>query len=66
MRWAMNVSGISEQKNSYRVLGGKPDEKMAAWKIVRKWENSIERDLKDIEWEGGGGVCGLHLSGQRL
>ena len=50
----MNVSGISEEKNSYRVLGGKPDEKVAAWKIVRKWDNSIERDLKDIEWEGGG------------
>jgi hypothetical protein len=39
-----------EKHNSYRVLVGKPEEKIQLRKPGRRWEGNIKIDLREIEW----------------
>jgi hypothetical protein len=38
--------------NAYRVLVGKPEEKMPFGTSMRKWQDNIKINLKEIGWEG--------------
>jgi hypothetical protein len=40
---------MSEERNAYRILVGKPEGKRLIGRPRRKWENNIKMDLKGIE-----------------
>jgi hypothetical protein len=39
-----------EKKNSCRIFMGKPEGKGLLARSRRKWEDNIEMDLREIEW----------------
>jgi hypothetical protein len=41
-----------EKRNAYRILLGKPDGNRPLGKATIRWVNSIEINLRDIEWDG--------------
>jgi hypothetical protein len=42
MRWAGHVARIREIRNTYKILVGRP---------MRRWEDNIRMDLREITWE---------------
>ena len=50
MSRACNVCG--EEKDAYRVLVGKPEERRPLGKLRRIWENNIKMYLREVGWEG--------------
>jgi hypothetical protein len=46
IRWAGHVARMSEKRNPYRILVGKPDGKIPIGRQGRGWVDSIEMDLK--------------------
>jgi hypothetical protein len=52
MRGAWHVAHIGENRNAYRLLMGKLEEKRTLERPRRRWENSIKMDLKEIGWDG--------------
>jgi hypothetical protein len=55
MRWAGHVARMGEERNVYRVLMGKPEGKRPLGRPVRRWEDGIRMDLREIGW----GECRL-------
>jgi hypothetical protein len=51
MRWAGHVARREEERNVYRVLVGKPEEKRPLGRPRRKWENAIKMDLREIGYK---------------
>jgi hypothetical protein len=47
---ACNTNG--EQRNTYRILVGKPEEKRLLGRPRRRWIDNIKFDLKEIGWDG--------------
>jgi hypothetical protein len=43
---------MGEEKNSYRILVGKPEGKRPLGRPRRRWEDNIKVDLRQIEWGG--------------
>jgi hypothetical protein len=41
---------MGEERNVYRVLMGKPEEKRPLGRPRRRWENGIKMDLREIGW----------------
>jgi hypothetical protein len=41
-----------ENKNSYGILVGKPEEKRPLGRPRRTWEDNIRMDLREIGWSG--------------
>jgi hypothetical protein len=39
-------------KNTYRILVGKPEGKRPLGRPRRRWVDNIEMDVRDIEWDG--------------
>jgi hypothetical protein len=62
MRWARNVARMGEERNVYKVLVGKPEEKGPLGRPRRRWENGIRMDLREI---GLGGVDLIRLAQDR-
>jgi hypothetical protein len=52
MRWSGHVARIGRNKNTYRVLVGKPQGKRPLGRPKRRWENNIKTYLRAIEWGG--------------
>jgi hypothetical protein len=48
MRWAGHVARKEEERNVYKVLMGKPEEKRPLARPRRKREDGIRMDLKEI------------------
>jgi hypothetical protein len=44
---------MGEGRNMYRVLVGKPEEKIPLGRPRRRSEDGIKMDLRDICWGGG-------------
>jgi hypothetical protein len=51
MQWLGHVAGMGE-KNTFRVLMGKPEEKKPVGRPRRKWVDNIKINLKETEWVG--------------
>jgi hypothetical protein len=51
---------MGKERNVYKVLMEKPDGKTPLGRPIRRWEDGIRMDLRDIGWGGG---CGLDLVG---
>jgi hypothetical protein len=48
-----------EKRNAYRILVGKPEGKRSLGRPIRRWEDNIKMDLREIGW----GWYGLDLFG---
>ena len=48
MRWAENVARKGEWRGIYRVLVGKPEGKRPLGRPIRRWEDNIKMDLKEV------------------
>jgi hypothetical protein len=54
MRRAGHVARIWENRNGYRILVEKPEEKIPLWRPRRRWVDNITSkiDLTGIGWDG--------------
>jgi hypothetical protein len=50
MRWAGHVTRMGENKNTYRILVGKPEGKRPLGRPRRKWVDNIKMDLRKTGW----------------
>jgi hypothetical protein len=55
MRWAGHVALMREERKLYKVLVGKPEGKRPLVRPMRRWEDGIRIDLReigydDVEW----------------
>jgi hypothetical protein len=41
-----------ERRNTCRILVAKPEGKRPLGRIVRKWEDNIKMELREIKWGG--------------
>jgi hypothetical protein len=48
MRWAGHVARMGENRNVYRLLVGKPEEKRPLRRPRRRWMDNIKMDLLEI------------------
>jgi len=48
MRWAGHVARMGEERGTYRVLVGKPEEKKPLGRPRRRWVNNIRMDLQEV------------------
>ena len=46
MRWAGNVARMGDKRGAYRVLVGRPAERIPLARPRRRWEDSITIDLQ--------------------
>jgi hypothetical protein len=53
---------MGEERNAYRILVEKPEEKRPLGRPTSKWEDNIEMDLRETEW---GGMDWIHLAQNR-
>jgi hypothetical protein len=51
MRWAGHDERMGEERNAYRLLVGKPEQKRSLGRPRRRWMANIEIDLR-IGWDG--------------
>jgi hypothetical protein len=59
MKWAGRVARMGEKRNACRFLVGKPEGKTSLGRPRRKWEDNIEKDLREIRF---GGMDWIHLA----
>jgi hypothetical protein len=52
IRWTGHYKTNGENKNAYRILVGKPEEKTSLGRPRRRWVHNIKIDLKEIGWDG--------------
>ena len=50
MRWARYVARMVKRRGVYRVLVGKPEEKMPLRRPTRRLEGNIKMDLQEVRW----------------
>jgi hypothetical protein len=50
MRWAGRAARVGEKRNAYRILVGRPEGKRALGRPIRRWEDNIRMDLREIGW----------------
>jgi hypothetical protein len=62
MRWVGHVAHMREERNVYRVLMGKPEEKKPLGRPRRRWEDGIRMDLGEFGW---GSVDWIQLAQDR-
>jgi hypothetical protein len=52
---------MSEKRNAYRILLGKPEGKRPLGRQRRRWVNNIKIDLREIDWDGMAGSIWLRM-----
>jgi hypothetical protein len=52
IRWVGYVARMGEMRNSYKILVGKPEEKIPLGRPRHGWEDNIKMDLRGIGLEG--------------
>jgi hypothetical protein len=62
MRWAGHVARMGEERKLYKVLVGKSEGKRPLGRRIRRWEDGIRKDLREI---GFGGADWIPLSQDR-
>jgi hypothetical protein len=50
MRWAGHVARITEKRNTYRLLAGKPERRRPLGRPRRRWVDNIRMDLVEVGW----------------
>jgi len=59
MRWAGHVARMGERRDVYKVLVGKPEEKIPLRGPRRRWEDNVKMDLQEV---GCGGMDWIELA----
>jgi hypothetical protein len=57
-----HVTRMGENRNSYRILVGKPEGNRPLGRPRRRWKDNIKTDLREIGW---GGMDWIHLAQDR-
>jgi hypothetical protein len=52
LRWVEHVASMGEGRGIYRVLFGMPECKTPLERPMRKWEDNIKMDLREIGIDG--------------
>jgi hypothetical protein len=52
MKWAGHAPYMSEKRNTYRILVGKPEGKRPIEIYRPKWQDNIKMDLTERGWSG--------------
>jgi hypothetical protein len=52
MRWTGHVARWQRERNAYKILVGKPEEKRQFGRPRCRWEGNIKMDLEEIGSEG--------------
>jgi len=63
LRWAGHVTQVGEKLRLYSIVVGKPEGKIPLGRPIRRWEDNIRRDLREV------GVCDenwLNLAQDRI
>ena len=53
LRWAEHVARMEQSRNAYRVLVGKPEGKRPLGRPIRRWEDNIKMDLREVGCDTG-------------
>jgi hypothetical protein len=59
MRWAGHVACMSEGREAYRILVGRPEGRRPLGRPRHRWEDNIKMDLQLVGWGGGGAWTGF-------
>jgi hypothetical protein len=51
-RWVWQVACVGEERNTFRVLVGKPEGKRPLGRPRHRWENHIKMDVTETWWKG--------------
>jgi len=51
MRWVGHIARIGERRGAYRVLVGKPEGKRPMGRPRLRWEDNINKDLREVGFE---------------
>ena len=54
-----------ESRGAYRFLVGKPEGRRPLERSRPKWEENIKMDVREVGWEGGGGMEWIDLAQNR-
>ena len=49
LRWAGHVARMEQLRDAYRVLVGKPESKRPLGRPIRRWEDNINMDLREVD-----------------
>ncbi|KAJ4449908.1 hypothetical protein ANN_01315 [Periplaneta americana] len=52
LRWAGHVARMSESRNAYKVLVGRPEGKRPFRRPRRRWEDTIKINLREVGYDG--------------
>ncbi|KAJ4443931.1 hypothetical protein ANN_05720 [Periplaneta americana] len=52
LRWTGHVARMSEFRNAFRMLVGRPEGKRPFGRPRRRWEDNIKMDLREVEYDG--------------
>jgi hypothetical protein len=52
MKWAGHVAHTKEKRNPHLIFVGKAKGKRLLGRLRRRWEDNINMDLREIEWDG--------------
>ena len=53
VRWSGNVAGMEQSRNTYRILVVKPGGKSPLGRPMRRWEDNIRIDLREVGCDPG-------------
>jgi hypothetical protein len=62
LRWARNVAGTEQIKNSYKILVGNPEAKRPFERNRHRRKCNIRLYPREIDWKS---VCWMHLAQDR-
>jgi len=51
MRWAGHVASTGDRSGAHRILVGNPDGKTPFGRPRRRWENKMQTNLQEVEWD---------------
>jgi hypothetical protein len=66
LRWAGHVARMGEGRDVYRVLVGRPEDKIPLERPRRRWEDNIKMDLREIGFNGRTGFGWLRIGSSGL
>jgi hypothetical protein len=62
MSWEEQIARVSERRNTHKILFGIPEGKKSLGRPIRRWDNNIKMDIREIVLEG---VDWIHLAENR-
>jgi hypothetical protein len=61
VRWVGHVLCMGDRRGAYRVLVGKPEGKRPLGRPSGRWEDEINMDHQEVDWEAWTGLMWLRI-----